>query len=72
MNVDESRADDAVLGIDGPARTLAHLADPDDDPAVDGDIGAPAGLPASIDHLAAANDDVVHESSWAVDYSVMP
>jgi hypothetical protein len=32
----------------------------------------PAGLPASIDDLAAANDDVVHESSWAVDYSVMP
>jgi hypothetical protein len=59
LHVDETRRHNQARGIDlTPGACRGEVADRRDAIAADADIGAPRGLAAAVDHLAASNDHV--------------
>ena len=62
MHVDEAGADEQSVGVDDAARRLVHPSDRGDAVAVDRHVGRERGLAGAVDHAAAADEQVEHES----------
>ena len=63
MDVDESRRDDAPVGVDGARCALRHPADADDAAVAHGDVGAVGRHARAVDDPAAAYDEVEAHAS---------
>ncbi len=60
VGVDEARRDDAAGGVGDPLRGLVDLADGDDPPVLDADVGLDARCAGAVDDGAALDDLVEH------------
>ena len=59
VDIDKSWGDQQAMGVDFLRAPRRHRADGADHAAIDGDIGGEAGAAGAIQHMAAANDEVV-------------
>ena len=66
VHVDEAGTDDAAIGLHDVARPATReIADLDDTPCADCDVGAPLGRTGSVDHPAAGDEVVQAQSGTA-------
>ena len=66
VDVDETGRDDAAVGVDGLFRFLVDVADSDDPPGSDPDVGALRGCARAVDERATLHHEVEHARTSSV------